>query len=188
MKLNSVRTISIVILFVGSFLPIAGDAQTRGASTAAERARAVKVARELEQDPLAKDAKDNRDWVIQWIVEIPDITVNVCSDYFGALPDPPKGHSEEIYKQMAISSTAFMIEHPDKVKDEQAVAYAGLIGALKAYQSILKQEPNSRWPYLDKVVRMRDQGKLDDYVGETRRKCEEKEEEPDPDTMHAELK
>ena len=188
MKLNTVRLIAIVILFAGLFLPLGVYAQTRGASTAAERARAVKVARELEQDPLAKDAKENRDWVIQWIVEIPDITVNVCSDYFGPLPDPPKGHSEEIYKQMAISSTAFMIEHPDKVKDEQAVAYAGLIGALKAYQSILKQEPGSRWPYLDKVVRMRDQGKLDDYVGETRRKCEEKEEEPDPDTMHAELK
>ena len=188
MKLNTVRLIAIVILFAGPFFPNVGYAQTRGPSTAAERARAVKVARELEQDPLAKDAKENRDWVIQWIIEIPDITVNVCSDYFGPLPDPPKGHSEEIYKQMAISSTAFMIEHPDKVKDEQAVAYAGLIGALKAYQSILKQDPSARWAYLDKVVRMRDQGKLDDYVGETRRKCEEKEEEPDPDTMHAELK
>src|ERR1700690_4476593 len=90
MKLNSVRFIAIVILFAGSFLPLAGYAQTRGPSTAAERARAVKVARELEQDPLAKDAKENRDWVIQWIIEIPDITVNVCSDYFGPLPDPPK--------------------------------------------------------------------------------------------------
>jgi hypothetical protein len=87
---------------------------------------------------------------------------------------------------MAISSAAFMIEHPDKVKDEQAIATAGLLGSLKAYQSILKKEPEARWPYVDKIIQMRDQGKLDEYVSDTRRKCaQEEEEEPDPDTIRA---
>ena len=78
-----------------------------------------------------------------------------------------------------------MIEHPDKVKDEQAVATAGLLGALKAYQSILKQDPDARWPFVDKVVQMRDQGKLDEFVSDTRRTCAQEEEEPDPDTIRA---
>jgi len=32
---------------------------------------------------------------------------------------------------------------------------------------------------------MREQGKLDEYVSDTRRKCAQDNEEPDPDTMRA---
>jgi hypothetical protein len=189
MKSHFIRAIAIATLFMGLLAVRTARAQQqpaqRGPSTAEERARAVKIAHTLEEDPLAKDAKDNRTWVIQWIVEIPDITVTVCDEYFGTLPKPPRGHSREIVNQMVISSAAFMIEHADKAKDEQAVATAGLLGSLKAYQVILKQEPDSRWPYLDKIVQMRDQGKLDDFISDTRRKCAQEGEEPDPDTMRA---
>jgi len=89
---------------------------------------------------------------------------------------------------MIISSAAFMIEHPDKAKDEQAIATAGLLGSLKAYQTILKGETDARWPYLDKVVQMRDQGKLDEFVSDTRRKCAQDGQEPDPDTMRADAR
>ncbi len=191
MKAHSIRTIAIATFLIGLFFATTSRAQQphqRGPSTAEERARAVKIAHELEDDPLGKDAKDNRAWVIQWIVDIPDITVTVCDDYFGTISKSNRGHSREIVSQMAISSTAFMIEHPDKAKDEQAVATAGLLGSLKAYQSVLKQEPDARWPYLDKIVMMRDQGKLDDYVSETRRKCAQEEEEPDPDTIRADAR
>jgi hypothetical protein len=123
----------------------------------------------------------------EWIKEIPDITVNVCNDYFGRLPKPPRGHSEEIAWQMVLSSTAFMIEHPDKAKDGQSVALSGLLGAIKAYQAILKQDSASRWAQMDKLIQMREQGKLDDFVSETRRKCERDEEQEDPNTMHAQV-
>ena len=43
-----------------------------------------------------KGAEEQRDWAIQWIVEIPDITVDVCMDYFGKLPNPPAGHSRKL--------------------------------------------------------------------------------------------
>ncbi len=158
-------------------------------STPEERAKAVKIAHELETDPLAKDAKEQRAWVIKWIVEIPDITVNACFDYFGEVPKPPRGHSIEITWQMVVSSAAFMIEHPDKAKDEQAVTMSGLEGALKAYQAILKQDSSTRWPFVDKLVQMRDERKLEDYVTETRRKCSQEQEEPDdPNTMHAQVR
>ena len=192
MKAQSIRAIAIATLLLGFFVVQATCAQQppqqRGPSTAEERARAVKVAHQLEDDPLAKDAKDNREWVIQWIVDIPDITVNVCFDYFGNMPNPPRGHSKEIVRQMIISSAAFMIEHPDKAKDEQAIATAGLLGSLKTYQTILKGKTDARWPYLDKVVQMRDQGKLDEFVSDTRRKCAQDGQEPDPDTMRADAR
>ena len=188
MRAHLSRAIAIATLVLGLILAPPSHAQQqqqRGPSTPEERTRAVKVAHELEVDPLAKDAKENREWVIQWIIDIPDITVNVCDEYFGSLPKPLRGHMREIVNQMVISSAAYMIEHPDKVKDEQAIATAGLLGSLKAYQSILKVEPESRWPYIDKILQMRDQGKLDDFVSDTRRKCAQDEEDPDPDTIRA---
>ena len=198
MKAHTIRGMAIATVLLGVFwveaawaqrqeLPDQQEAQPhqRGPSTPEERARAVKIAHALEADPLAKDAKDNREWVIQWIVDIPDITVTVCNEYFGTVSKSPKGHEREIINQMIISSAAFMIEHPDKVKDEQAIATAGLLGSLKTYQAILKQDPDARWPYIDKIVMMRDQGKLDDFVSDTRRKCAQEEEEPDPDTIRA---
>src|ERR1035437_6107013 len=185
MKPYAVRFIVIASLFLGFISVRAVRAQDRGPSTPEERARAVKIAHELEDDPLAKDAKEQRAWVIQWIVEIPDITVNVCFEYFGKLPDPPRGHSTEIARQMVISSAAFMIEHPDKAKNEQAVTLSGLLGSIKAYQAIFKQDPASRWGQMDKLVQMREQGKLDDYVTETRRKCKSDDEDRDPSTIRA---
>ena len=187
MKHHIIRAIAITTLVLGFISVRAVRAQDRGPSTPEERAKAVKIAHDLENDPLATDAKEQRTWVIQWIIEIPDITVNVCFDYFGKLPDPPRGHSTEIARQMVISSAAFMIEHPDKAKDDQAVALSGLLGAIKAYQSIVKQESASRWGQMDKLVLMREQGKLDEYVSDTRRKCAQDNEEPDPDTMRAQV-
>jgi hypothetical protein len=81
-----------------------------------------------------------------------------------------------------------MIEHPEKAKDEQTIALSGLLGSLKAYQSILKQDPTARWAQMDKLIQMRDQGKLDDYVTDTRRKCSQDQEEPDPDTIRADAR
>lgn len=190
MKSDSIWAVAVSTLLLGflALSPVRAQQapQKRGPSTPEERERAVKIAHELEVDPLGKSAKDDRQWVIQWIIDIPDITVTECDDFFGTIPKTPRGRMREIVNQMVISSAAFMIEHPDKAKDDQAVATAGLLGSLKAYQSILKAEPDSRWPYVDKVVQMRDQGKLDDYVSDTRRKCaQEEEEEPDPDTMRA---
>jgi hypothetical protein len=185
LKAPVIRVIAIATLFLGVGLLQPARAQDRGPSTPEERSKAVKIAHDLEQDPLAKGAKEQRAWVIRWIIAIPDITVNVCFEYFGKLPPPPRGHSEEIKKQMVISSAAFMIEHPEKAKDEQAVALSGLIGSLKAYEAILKQDPSARWPYVDKLIHMRDQGKLDEHVSETRRKCQQEQEESDPDTMRA---
>jgi hypothetical protein len=187
MKQHAVLTIAIAALFFAFISGRSVQAQDRGPSTPEERARAVKIAHELETDPLAKDAEEQRAWVIHWIVAIPDITVNVCFEYFGKLPDPPRGHSVEITRQMIISSAAYMIEHPDKVKDEQAIALAGLLGSIKTYQAILKQDPDSRWTQLDKLIQMRDQDKLDDFVGDMRRKCASEDEDQDPNTMRAQM-
>jgi hypothetical protein len=188
MKSHSIRAIAgTAFLLLGLIFARTAGAQERGPSTPEERTRAVKVSHELEEDPLLKDAKDQRAWVLDWIEKIPDITVNVCFEFFGKMPNPPRGHSREIIMQMIISSAAFMIEHPDKVKDEQAIALAGLLGSLKAYEAILKQDSAARWAHMDKLIQMRAQNQLDDYVGEMRRKCAHEDDDQDPNTIHAQL-
>lgn len=188
MNKSLVQIVFIALLVAGVSAPrIAAqqeEHQQRGPSTPEERARAVKVAHDLEADPLAKGAEDDRAWMVQWIVDIPDITVNVCSDYFGELPNPPRHHSAEIFTQMMLTSAAFMIEHPDKAKDEQAVAVAGLLSSIKAYEAILKQEPDSHWSDMDKLLKIREQGKLDDFVADTLVKCKkDNEDDPPPGTV-----
>ncbi len=198
MKARAIGSLTMAIFFSGvlalpaagaphlpvSASPAGGRQVGRGSSTPEERARAVRVARQLEADPLGNDAERQRSWVLKWIADIPDISIEVCDAYFGDVPDPAPGHALEIAEQMPISSAAFIIEHPEKAEDEQAVALAGLLGALKTYQAILRQDSSSRWPYVDKLIRLRDQGKLDDYVAETRKKCQQdEEEEQDPDTI-----
>lgn len=153
-------------------LPQFVRAQQRGPSTPEERAKAVAIAHALEKQPLAKNAKEKREWMMKWLIDIPDITVKVCSAFVGTLPDAGKNHSTEIFSQMILSSAAFIIEHPKKARDEQPVDLAGLQAALHVYEIIQKQDAKTQWPYLDTLLKTRDAGTLADYVRETIPKCQ----------------
>jgi hypothetical protein len=160
--------IFMVALMIG---PAAVQGQ-RGPSTPDERQTAVKAARSLESDPLNKDAKKIRQWFTMWLIEIPDISVEVCGDYLGPVMGAKKDFDAEIFSQSMFSSTAFIIEHPDKSKDRVAVNQAGLEGSLKTYEAILRTKPKARWPYLDDLIAKRDKGELRAYVQEiTDTKC-----------------
>ena len=150
-------------------LPIALFAQdnttqdsTRGPSTRAERDRALKINKELEADPLAPQYRADRAWLIQWIQDIPDITVQICVD-------PVEGnsnyrYSRELLLQKTFASAAYIIEHSVRDRDDISVETAGIEGALKAYESILKKYPQAHSPYWDRLLKKRDNGTLRDYV------------------------
>ena len=150
-------------------LPIALFAQdnttqdsTRGPSTRAERDRALKINKELEADPLAPQYRADRAWLIQWIQDIPDITVQICVD-------PVEGnsnyrYSRELLLQKTFASAAYIIEHSVRDRDDISVETAGVEGALKAYESILKKYPQAHSPYWDRLLKKRDNGTLRDYV------------------------
>jgi hypothetical protein len=140
--------------------------QQRGPSTPQERARAVNLTRFLEDDPLNEKAPDARRWIFTWLAAVPDITVNVCSDFLKPLMDKDKNYSSEIFGQSVYGSAAFIIENPDKADDDEAVYLAGLESSLKTYESILKVKPKAKWPFLDELIEKRGKGELDDYVRE----------------------
>jgi carboxypeptidase Q len=148
----------------------------RGPSTPEERDKAVKAAHLLETDPFHKDAKKIRQWFTHWIIEVPDISIEICSEYLGTLASAKKYYSTEIYYQAMYSSAAFIIEYPDQAKDQVAVNLAGVEGALKIYESILKTKPKARLEFLDSLIGKREKGELKAYVQEiAQTKCKAKQ-------------
>jgi hypothetical protein len=148
--------------------------QRRDPSTPEERTRAVQMARSLEADPLAPNLQGDREWLIKWQLEVPDISiksVKFCASFLGDLGDPKSGYPGAVNFTMVASEVAFVIEHPDKANDVEAIYLAGVNGALHGYEAIHKKDMSYRLPHLDDLVRMRDQGELADYVHATAKEC-----------------
>jgi len=142
-------------------LPALTLAEGRGPSTEAERKRAVEVTRRLEREPLGKAADADRRWLFQWIVEIPDIMVSSCSGPLSVLPGDESGrHGTELFVQSVFGMAAFLVENPKKKDDWIAVQTAGIESVLAAYRSLLKKEPEARWPELDALAEAKKKGKL----------------------------
>ena len=154
--------------------PFAQSQQKRGPSTPEERAKAVQIARALESDPLQPGNKDMRTWFTLWLIEVPDITVQVCGEELGPVfkeKDRDKNFVSEIFGQSMFSAASFVIEHPDEAKNAIPVYTSGVEGSLKAYQSILKTHPDAKWPFLDDLIVKQKNGELPKYVENATAKC-----------------
>jgi hypothetical protein len=166
MRTRALLPLTLLLVFMFGLGAQSSTAQKRGPSTPEERARALQLVRALEADPLAKDAKDARRWLITWLTDVPDITVTICQDYLKPIFDKDKNYASDLFFQMTFSSAAFIIEHPDQAKDAVAVNQAGIEGTLRAYEAILKSKPKARWPFLDELIERRSKGTLGEYVRE----------------------
>jgi hypothetical membrane protein len=140
-------------------------------STDDERARVVALSRSLETDPLREDAAASRRWVRQWMADVPDLKFTVCDDL---LDDSLDGYAfvGEIRDQVVVSGAAFALEHQGKARDDVAVYTAGVEGALRAYEGLLRSRPDTRAALLDDLAARRDRGELGDHVAElARERC-----------------
>jgi len=160
---------SSVPLFL-SLVAALAPAQTPKPSTPEDRAKAVEIAHSLESDPLGKNAKEQRAWIVRWLTDVPDINVKVCN-LLGPVLGSNKNYSAEIFTQMVPSSAAFIIANPDKAKDDLAVYTAAVEGSLRAYESILKSKPKAKWPFLDDLVEKRNKDELAEYVRQAAAHC-----------------
>ena len=74
--------IILFLVILTCLAPSLQDARAeRGPSTVAERTRAVQVAKSLRTDPLSSEVQNDREWVIKWLIEIPDISVKLSSNF-----------------------------------------------------------------------------------------------------------
>ena len=142
---------------------IPAESKTRGPSTPQERARALDYIQSLEQNPLAKDSLDKRMWLTEWIVQVPDFTVNMCCKALESLDSINDTYSNQLRMQAIYSQAAFILQHP-KTTSEAKKQAAGLAGALRAYQAIQRFDPSAQYPVLDNLLSLEKQGKLVQYV------------------------
>ena len=143
----------ISTLLLGVLLsPVLALAQERGPSTPEERARALAITSQLEQDPLNRELRKDREWLLRWLIEVPDIQVSICASGLGTFLKSDYKYRSEILGQLTFASAAFIIENPGKAKDEAATCLAGVYGALAAYKAILKAHPKEKSPALDELA------------------------------------
>jgi Protein of unknown function (DUF998) len=136
----------------------------RGLSTPEERAKAIRVARGLERDPLGKDAAANRQWLLNWIIEVPDIRFKSCVGLLSPGVGNSYRYSAEVNQQIIFSAAAFKLEHPDHLRNDTGAYVAGVEGALRAYEMLMKSGPDAQLAFLDDLVAKRDRGELADHV------------------------
>src|SRR4029077_17654509 len=144
----------------------------RGLSTSEERAKAINIARSLERDPLAKDAAANRQWLLNWIIEVPDIRFKSCVCLLRPDVGDQYRYSVEVNQQIIFSAAAFKLEHPDHLRNDTGAYVAGVEGALRVYETLVKSVPDANLAFLDDLVAKRDRGELADHVAKlAKEKC-----------------
>ena len=161
-----IRTVSAAV--VGCMLlvaPLAAQSAKRGPSTPEERKQALADIQTWQADPLGPNAKDELGWVLKWLADVPDITVHVCT-ILDKLPKGDKKDSNTIFGGEFMAQAAFVIQNPDRKDDLQAEYQAGVEGALRTYDHLLKSNPKDRQEYLDNLVKRRDAGALAQFVQE----------------------
>ncbi len=162
------RTAAVAALL--ALAPAAAGA--RGPSTPDERTRAVKTTRRLEKEPLARGTNASREWLLQWIVEIPDISVTICSGPLDELAqDEQSSYAKLLYLQDGFGMAAFIIENPKRAEDWVAVQTAGIESVLRAYESVLRADSEARFDVLDRLLAARKAGQLRKLVETKMAKC-----------------
>ncbi len=162
------KLLALVVLVVAAF-SLSSAARMHGPSAVQDRERVLDYAHSLEDHPLAKDSLEKRMWLTEWIVQVPDFTVNVCCKELESLDQVNDTYSNQLRMQAMYSQAAFQLEHPD-VKDNAAIQAAGLAGTLRAYRAIQRFDPTAKYPLLDNLISLERQGKLQKYV-QQRSKC-----------------
>lgn len=156
------KLLAVVVLFVTAVsLPCV--AKMHGPSVSGDRERVLVYTHSLEDYPLAKDSLEKRMWLTEWIVQVPDLNVNVCCKELESLDQVNNTYSNQLRMQAMYSQAAFQLEHPD-VKNSAAIQAAGLAGTLRAYRAIQRFDPTAKYPLLDNLISLERKGKLQKYV------------------------
>ena len=156
---------SISAALVGCALlaaPVASQTAGRGPSTPEERKQALAYIHHFEADPLNPNMQPEKEWLTAWMIQVPDLHVKVCM--LLNLPKGDKKDSQALFNAMFFSQITFVIENPDKQNDDLAQFEAGVEGALRTYEFLLKTKPKDRQPFLDDLLLRRDAGTLVQWV------------------------
>ncbi len=162
----------LICIAMFALLVTAAAADKRGPSTVAERKRALEVIKNLEQRPLDPALKQDREWVFQWLKEVPDVNAGMCTGIIGPLlQEKPTDVRSVLTIQDVLASAAFQIENPAKSKDRIAIYMAATEGMLRTYDNIVKTDPSKKSVFLEQLKKKQASGELLAYVKQGAEVC-----------------
>jgi len=159
------RYLSAILLGFALLLAPVAKASDRGPSTPEERAKALRYIQDFEADPLDQDLIPEIQWVVKWVIEIPDVHVDLCT-ILDKLPKGDKKDGQTLFSAMVLAQTKYVLQNLDKQDDVLPQYQAGVEGVLRTYEILVKANPKDRETYLDDLVKRRDAGTLADFVKE----------------------
>lgn len=141
------------------------DSTDYGRRDTTRRVEVVNRIRRLEQAPLSEHANDDRKWLMAWLLNAPELDqARYCIDALGPEWRLDYRYAEEIETQLLFASVTPWLERPDVHSGNAAAYSAGLQSMLKAYQAILRDDPDARQPGLDLLLERQRQGLLNEYL------------------------
>lgn len=171
MRTKNLTKLAILMLACGALWQAGLAQERRRPTTPEERRRAVEVTRQLEAEPSHSRARRDREWLMRWLIEAPDISVTACSAFLEPAMRANDRFSSELFAQMIFGQAAFVIEHPERADDHQSTYLAGLESSLRMYESHLRARPQARHRFLDELLERRSRNELGDYVREKMAGC-----------------
>lgn len=161
--------LAVLLSLLGCAVP--AFAQTPAQSSPEDRQRLVSIVRSLERTPLEPSLRSERAWAIQWLTDAPDVSVTMCADPLGGIPDKAFVQGPEIIVQYMLGMAAFLVENPGKSNDADAQQLAGVESALAAYRSIRAVQPSNLSPQLEKLLARQSRGELPGFVHKAYLQC-----------------
>ncbi|MEP6718014.1 MAG: hypothetical protein ABJB21_02670 [bacterium] len=158
------RLLIIALIVICALSTTTSFAKKRGPSTPKERKRAVEITNLLENDPLNKKGEALRRELLVWLIQIPDISVTLCTSMLGDYSQIKGDHAGTITTQMSFAETKFVIEHPEQANDDYQVYLAGVEGVLRTYQNLRKARPKVRFEPLEELLVKQQAGGLPEFI------------------------
>ena len=162
-----------VALLIVLLLITLDSAWARQNSTPEERQKIVQLSKQYEKNILAPGAKEIASQVLEWWIEVPDVTLNWCPSLL--TDEMPQGQelAEAVLLEGLAAAGVFVLENPKRASDDRASWIAGLEGVVRAYQNLLELDEGHRDHFLDKLVKIQSSGRLGEYVDKHSEECSE---------------
>jgi len=142
----------------------------RGPSTQEEREKALRLIDQVEADPMSFESREAREWLVNWLGEVPDVVVSYCSTPLGAGNDLDEVPAE-LKMQLQLGQAAYLIRHPEARPGSLEVFMAGVESTLRSYDRLRKAGTVWKVSALEELKDDQADGKLAGTVEKRARKC-----------------
>ena len=141
-------------------------------TTPEERTEAVRLARELEQNPFGAEARQQRGMLFRWWKEVPDLRLRWCQPLMLDLQIGDEELAAAVLVQAVLSGGAYMIENPGAANEPRSIWIAGVEGALRTYRRAVELNPDVKSADLEQLVALERAGRLAEYVDRHATECD----------------